>query len=677
MNRAQRRSAARSKKNKTKLGLSLLTATSMVAGSSLVSASANGLVTCNVDTLAALQDAASISDDEMVFDNCDIINVTSNISFDAADEPVIIDHEVTIQGNVTIDGNYSGNIFVVSFGDIILDDPMTAMSNLEELETIDSSSPYFSPSAQVAMNGIIEIDIPTITFRGLNIVEGGIPFEDAADGLMGGLVNGEVGGAILIANDNSDPLEVVIDGVNFQANRALYGGAIANFGNTTIEFSGQPSSFVDNSALIGGAIFDFAYGHFDVQNATVFDGNQALLGGVAGNFFIFGEGSLLSTSNGASFINNRALNGGAFFWPSIYISESYFANNQATTDFELLEYLGGLELAPGDLPFFADVFEEIPQNGGAITTFSAGFAEGQLNVVNSTFFNNHADDEGGAIWGLSNLGAVVALSTFVDNTAAPTGEETPGQSIYAASRFNLFGNIFAGSNSDLPQIGIGDAPIGSFSDLGGNLSTAGLDVGYLNHQSSQIVTYAALELDAQPSADPSYPNSAPVIPITSRSAAADLIDLEQLAPGGLITLNLSEGATTTFSLPMVDQRGASREGKYDAGAFEVGIKRLETVVVKKVILPAAPKRVSAKNESRKGIKVEWSKPVSAGTGKILSYEVYRNGYKIATVPGNKLNYFDPKSGLELSQSYTYRIVTVATQGKSVKSNPTSSIFPRR
>jgi hypothetical protein len=167
-----------------------------------------------------------------------------------------------------------------------------------------------------------------------------------------------------------------------------------------------------------------------------------------------------------------------------------------------------------------------------------------------------------------------------------------------------------------------------------------------------------------------------VVPITTDSLAADAIDTTEFA-ATLTALNL-DGLNT-------DQRGIARTGKFDAGAFEVGDSTYRkpqidqqadpVVIAPKVVLPSTPAAVSIKAEGKKAIRINWTAPKTSGTGKVLNYEIYRNGKKIATVSASARTLLD--RNLDSRQSYTYRIVTVGSQGKSIKSPNTRAIFPRR
>lgn len=98
-------------------------------------------------------------------------------------------------------------------------------------------------------------------------------------------------------------------------------------------------------------------------------------------------------------------------------------------------------------------------------------------------------------------------------------------------------------------------------------------------------------------------------------------------------------------------------------------------VAKKEAPASAPSRITAQPAGRNSVVVKWGKPTSTGSGKVLRYEIYRNGLRVASVPSTEFSFRD--RGLDSTQSYSYRIVTVTSKGKSAKSNQTSAVFPRR
>lgn len=470
--------------------------------------------------------------------------------------------------------------------------------------------------------------------------------------------------------------------VTFDENSAgTYGGAIGYLffgegivdGESIVWVEGE-ATFTNNFAGAGGAVATWALFGLAESN-MVFDNNQALAsngGAIAAFGVVFGVyvgGYANDKITNVEFTNNTAEEDGGAIWAPIIISDRdnslIFRHNHSGDDGGAI-YSSGYG-APYQFSNSYFGYNSAEGDGGAI------FASERVFVRNSTFFNNTAGFAGGAIFAGQD-GSEVILSTFVNNQAALDGKGTSGQSIYTNGNFKLFGNIFASELSNLAHFGEDDPGDLEIVDLGANLSTSTDDELTLSHKTSRIVSYPELTLASSPASDPNYQHSAPVIQISTDSAAADIIDLSELEES-IVQLTLELDA-----LPTVDQRGASRTFKYDAGSYEAGESTLRPIapileIINKVVLPAAPARVAVKPNGKAAFSIEWPIPTTPGTGKITGYEIYRNGKKIATVSPSTRKYRD--KNLDPNQSYTYRIVTIATQGKSIKSISSPSLFPKK
>lgn len=560
-------------------------------------------------------------------------NFTSNTSLGDGGALYLYNGSLYVQGTANFTGNYADD----RGGAIYLTEGSASIAP-SGIATFNGNSADNGGAIYLQNGGIAIAGTATFTNNEAFLDGGAIHSEDQVS--ISGTVTFTGNDSGLNAETGGDGGAVYVDSnfvvysgnVTFNSNTADSGGGL--FAEGSLVFLGDTSgTFTNNSAEIyGGAAMAFqVLGEGDVS--VTFSGNSAVQeGGALFSYVVNSPESIRF-----SFIDNSADRGGAINSTLAFMAGDYFGGNFAQSD------------------------------GGAI------YANSQVAILNSTFFENTAGDEGGAILTLNN-GSEVVFSTFVNNSAAPAGEDTPGQSIYTSGSFKLFGNIFASNNSDLPHLGEGrGAGTPEFIDLGGNLSTAAADATELNNDASKIVTYAELTLADSPAVDGDYPNSTRTIQISTDSLAADAVDLEALA-GSIELLNLGEGA-----IPNIDQRGAARTLKYDAGAYEAGESTYRAIapiidVAPKVVLPAAPNRVSVKRVGKSALKIEWTAPVTAGTGKIIRYEIYRNGKKIATIPASARSYRD--SGLDSQQSYTYRVVTVGTQGKSIKSINSQAVFPR-
>jgi predicted outer membrane repeat protein len=220
------------------------------------------------------------------------------------------------------------------------------------------------------------------------------------------------GGAIW--NDGS----VTIGGYSsFSGNTATeHGGAIDNFGTAVVSqttFTNTGSAPEAGGA--GGAIMNQPGANLTLNAGTSFGGNTAgdvYLGSFGGAIFNYGT----LTATGASFSNNTAIDGGAianFFGATSTFSGCTFAGNHSNVAFSTRDTVGGGAI----------------WNGGSLTVQG-----------NSTFYDNTAtEDYGGAIFNGGT--ATVSQTTFTNNGSTP--EAVYGGAIYNA----LFSNLTINPNT--------------------------------------------------------------------------------------------------------------------------------------------------------------------------------------------------------------------------------------
>jgi uncharacterized repeat protein (TIGR03803 family) len=180
-------------------------------------------------------------------------------------------------------------------------------------------------------------------------------------------------------------------------------------------------NFINNSSDndYGGALYFYGTGNLEISNST-FDGNSATTG--YGGALEFDEGEDLIITN-STFANNSASDGsygGAMEYEgqgNVIISNSTFANNSAPD--------GGY--------------------GGA-----GYFETDELNITNSTFYNNSAGSYGGAIYIYANT-ANITNSTFYNNSS------DDGGAIYNdGDEVNVVNSIFYGTDNcsgDITSLG--------------------------------------------------------------------------------------------------------------------------------------------------------------------------------------------------------------------------------
>jgi hypothetical protein len=288
--------------------------------------------------------------------------------------------------------------------------------------------------------------------------------------------------------------------------------------------------------------------HIVIKNST-FSGNT---GGA-----VWARGDVTVTNS--VFSGNSGLSGAAILAAdevdgiprAVLITGSTFYNNEA--DFE-----GGAVFGYGSVEISNSTFVDNTANAGGAVYVTAMPGSGALNVTNSTFKNNVVsgeDSEGGALFAESGQ---VIFSTFVDNTA-PTpveGGEKPGNAIYkyGSSEFNVGGNIFAGSSPD-PHLGYGMA-VSPFDDLGGNVfSTSSATETDITQVASSV--FGASLISIFGTATPALATFSP------NSSGTQTVGLVTGSPALNIVPN-----DVPFTSVTVDQRGATRSHPADAGAFE-------------------------------------------------------------------------------------------------------------
>jgi predicted outer membrane repeat protein len=180
------------------------------------------------------------------------------------------------------------------------------------------------------------------------------------------------------------------------------GGAIYALGNVSISAN---STLSNNVAIDGNGGAIYAEGGVTVTNSTLLD-NTAYRGGA------IEAGLDVTVSNSTLSENSSSSQGGAIFGiDAVTISNSTFSGNSAGTD-------GGAIVADG---------------------------EGDVNISGSTLSGNSAERSGGALF---SLGAVNVLnSSFSNNTAdEDVDNEGDGGAVYASQDI-IFSNIIFSGNS--------------------------------------------------------------------------------------------------------------------------------------------------------------------------------------------------------------------------------------
>lgn len=359
-----------------------------------------------------------------------------------------------------------------------------------------------------------------------------------ADCTLANTVDATAGGTSSDIQDLLTSLEPVIclsgtftltAGLTYNYNVTLHGLPTATLdGNSTYGILTDTGSntltvenlrFTNGDAVDGGAIN--GYGVI-VQNSR-FDNNVAFDSGGA----ISAYGVEISDS---VFENNEALNGGAVLAQFVSVERTTFTNNSAGDS-------GGAIAGYAVTEVTSSTFNgnSAFNVGGAIASY------GTFTVENSTFFENSTDPGDGYAGGIFSAGGDITQSTFLDNTANPTGGQSIGND---GGTLNLRGNIFAGSDSTAPHL-----YAGGIVDQGGNLFT----------------TPEAIE--ALTSVKPSTQFDLTTLAIFNGATLAD-------NGGPTRTVALYSGSPAINAVPAdpdsltIDQRGVARPAVSDAGAYE-------------------------------------------------------------------------------------------------------------
>ena len=253
--------------------------------------------------------------------------------------------------------------------------------------------------------------------------------------------NATAGGAVWLESSE----RVNITNTIFETNNAEYGGALY-FNQNAVEPYFENCTFDNNSAYQAGAIYFKSDANININstiNGSYFYNNHVIEGNIndkhAGAIYYAGRYHVLINS---VFENNTAIKwAGAIYWVGEYgqINNTTFKNNNATNDGGAILWSG----AHGNI--YNCTFESnnaLTYNGGAIFWYS-GIANPDLGrVINSTFINNYAKQDGGALyWGYQN--GYAENLTFINNTVSRYG----GALYWASQNGTLINASFDNNNA--------------------------------------------------------------------------------------------------------------------------------------------------------------------------------------------------------------------------------------
>jgi hypothetical protein len=369
----------------------------------------------------------------------------------------------------------------------------------------------------------------------------GNDFRENQAGVLGTTLAYSVGGAV------SGGDSIIIENSSFEENLAY---------STSVPGVAEADAVPEVALALGGAVSS-VFGYGGVPEGSVIPVTVTIEGS---NF----EGNVVTADGGAGpadDIPGLAAGGAVLSYQGLVIGTSVFQENSAAgngiTDEEGLSggSVGGASASYATTTVTASTFEgNSARDGGAV------IAKG-TDVGNSTFVNNVATNEGGAI--LSAGGGDVSFSTFLDNEAAEPddGGDIPGDAIYIAGKgtddFGVAASIFAGSSGH-PQLGVGveggDPP--TFVDYGANIFSTAAEpdlttTGDTDLNASVFGKTVVSVFGWNPTLED---NGGPTHTLALRAGALAINFVVGGDPGGIFP---------------EDQRGVARDGRFDAGAFEL------------------------------------------------------------------------------------------------------------
>ncbi len=321
---------------------------------------------------------------------------------------------------------------------------------------------------------------------------------------------------------------VTLDGITIFNGRSTFGGGVVSFRTTFV----RNSTFTGNTATSGGA----AGGGLNCQlactitNSTFTNNTTVGYGGA-----ISGGGTISNTI----ITGNHAGEGGGIYGGG-NISNSTISNNTAT-------YAGGIEISPGGTSFITSSTisgNTAAADGGAIYVFNTG-----LNLIDTTITNNTSTNgSGGAIH--NRLSTIYVTNCTISNNFS----KFEGGGIYdfagITAANNFLNTIIAGNTTTTAT---GKDYFGGLTSVGFNIIGDGTGATINGTTTGNQVGTTAVPINAKLSPLAYHGGFGLTRALLVGSLAID---------AGTTTGNVNN------VVPALDQRGASRIGATDIGAFE-------------------------------------------------------------------------------------------------------------
>ena len=197
-------------------------------------------------------------------------------------------------------------------------------------------------------------------------------------------------------------------------------------------------------------------------------------------------------------------------------------------------------------------------HGGAIYT------GGRSTITNSTFYGNSSTRDGGAIY--ANSGGTIVNCTIVGNTSTRDGGGVRNNSSSSGSQTQLRNNIVIGNNCGSSYSG---KDIYRANDQGYNLIGDAVSLSVTNTNTKTNVANTGWLDTGAPKDNGGIPDKLPLQPTIALIPTAD-------SPA----INTGSSATVnSVSIPTTDQRGYTRIGAPDIGAYEYSLIEAEVSIM--------------------------------------------------------------------------------------------------
>ena len=203
------------------------------------------------------------------------------------------------------------------------------------------------------------------------------------------------------------------------------------------------STFIDNSGSTTGTIYILKYSSISLWNC-IFHSNKAL-----------GHGAVLKISGNSTcnMVNCLCLNNSAHYGGAVHVGSQGQVNIKNTTFHDNhAVVLGGVIFGSGEalIKMMNSVFiSNSAPEGGALYVQNSSI----VNANNCNFTNNRAEEQGGAIRLLENVTLFIGNSMFKTNHA---GNTAGAISATDQSQMNVFNSVFEGNSTSDGALNITD-----------------------------------------------------------------------------------------------------------------------------------------------------------------------------------------------------------------------------